>query len=103
MTAPLYEVKARLSEYVTYAENGEVVEITKHGVATTVMISLKMFQDLYFENQRRNKPSFIEAIQKWRQETGGLTEEEADEYCETLEKLVQEDKKIIDERGNPWN
>ena len=27
MTAPLYDVKARLSEYVTMAENGEVVEI----------------------------------------------------------------------------
>lgn len=100
MTAPLYEVKARLSEYVTYAENGEVVEITKHGVATTVMISLKMFQDLYFDNQRRNKPSFIEAIQKWRQENFELLD---DEYADTVEKLVQEDKKIIDERGNPWN
>lgn len=100
MTAALYDVKAHLSEYVTYAENGEVIEITKHGVATTVMISLKMFNELYYENQRRNRPSFIEAIQKWRKENFEYLD---DEYADTVEKLVQEDKKIIDERGNPWN
>ncbi|MCQ2588114.1 MAG: type II toxin-antitoxin system prevent-host-death family antitoxin [Treponema sp.] len=100
MTVPLYDVKAHLSEYVTYAENGEVVEITKHGVATTVMISLKMFNDLYYENQIRNRPSFIEAVQKWREENFEYLD---DEYADTVERLVQEDKKIIDERGNPWN
>lgn len=100
MTAALYDVKARLSEYITHAENGEVVEITKHGVATTVLISLKMFNELCCENKNRNKPTFMEAIQKWRQEN---LEDLDDEYAETVEKLVQEDKKLIDERGNPWN
>lgn len=41
MTAPLYDVKARLSEYITYAENGEIVEITKHGTVSAVIISKK--------------------------------------------------------------
>lgn len=100
MTAALYDVKAHLSEYITYAENGEVVEITKHGVATTVLISLKMFQDLQSEHQKRNKPTFIEAIAKWREENYEFLD---DEYADNVEKFVQEDKKIIDERGNLWN
>jgi len=101
MTAALYDVKAHLSEYITYAENGEVVEITKHGVATTVLISLKMFQELQSEHQQRNKPSFIEAVKKWRHETGGLSQEEADEYCNSLE-LMRKDEKKEKERENPW-
>lgn len=101
MTAALYDVKAHLSEYITYAENGEVVEITKHGVATTVLISLKMFQDLQSEHQKRNKPTFIEAIAKWREETGGLSQEEADEYCNILEHQKINEKNTK-ERENPW-
>jgi len=101
MTAALYDVKAHLSEYITYAENGEVVEITKHGVATTVLISLKMFQEMQSEYQQRNKPSFIEAVAKWRQETGGLSQEEADEYINSLEKFRKEESNYK-ERENPW-
>jgi len=100
MTAALYDVKAHLSEYITYAENGEVVEITKHGVATTVLISLKMFQEMQSEYQQRNKPSFIEAVEKWRRVNFEYLD---DEYADNVERLVQEDKKIIDDRGNPWN
>ena len=33
MTVPLFDVKAKLCEYVTLAENGDVIEITKHGNA----------------------------------------------------------------------
>lgn len=101
MTAALYDVKAHLSEYITYAENGEVVEITKHGVATTVLISLKKFQELQNEYNQRNKPSFIEAVEKWRKETGGLSQEEADEYCNMLEQF-RKDEKNEKERENPW-
>lgn len=100
MTAALYDVKAHLSEYITYAENGELVEITKHGVVTTVLISLKMYEEMKADYERRNRPSFMEAIQKWRNENFEYLD---DEYADTVERLVQEDKKIIDERGNPWN
>ncbi len=101
MTAALYDVKAHLSEYITYAENGEVVEITKHGVATTVLISLKMFQELQSDYAQRNKPSFIDAVAKWRRETGGLSQDEADEYCNSLEQM-RKDENNYKERENPW-
>lgn len=99
MTAALYDVKAHLSEYITYAENGEVIEITKHGVATTVLISLKKYEEMKAEYEQRNRPSFMEAVNKWRTKYFEILD---DEYADNVERLVQEDKKIIDERGNPW-
>ncbi|MCQ2597820.1 MAG: type II toxin-antitoxin system prevent-host-death family antitoxin, partial [Treponema sp.] len=62
MTAPLYDIKARFSEYVTMAENGEVVEITKHGTTTAVIISLKMFNELNDEYQEMHRPSFVDEV-----------------------------------------
>lgn len=103
MTAPLYDVKARLSEYVTIAENGDAVEITKHGVPTAVIISIKQYADLKEEYYNNHRPSFLESLKKWRAETGGLTQEDADEYANIIEQLVQEDKKFIDNGVNPWN
>ena len=66
MTAPLYDIKAKFSEYVSKAENGEVVEITKHGTTTAVIISLKMYNELNTEYQNFNKPGFVDLIKKWR-------------------------------------
>ena len=39
MTAPLFDVKARFSEYVAMAENGEIVAVTKHGKTSVLLIS----------------------------------------------------------------
>lgn len=103
MTAPLYDVKARFSEYVTMAEEGEVIEITKHGNATTVMISIKTYNDLNSDYKRRNRPSFMDQVRKWREETGGLTQDEAEEYADLVERLVQEDKKVFDTGVNAWD
>lgn len=100
MTAPLYDVKARLSEYVTIAENGDAVEITKHGVPTAVIISIKQYADLKEEYYNNHRPSFLESLKKWRAEYAPYMD---DEYANTLEKLVQEDKKFIDNGVNPWN
>ena len=46
MTTPLFNVKARFSEYVTLAEKGDVIEITKHGKTTAVIIGIKEYRDL---------------------------------------------------------
>ena len=46
MTVPLFDVKAKLSEYVTLAEQGEVVEITKYGKTSAVIVSLKEYEEL---------------------------------------------------------
>ena len=53
MTAPLYDVKARLSEYITYAENGEIVEITKHGTVSAVIISKKDFDENFMRDRKK--------------------------------------------------
>ena len=46
MTVPLFDVKAKLSEYVTLAEQGEVVKITKYGKTSAVIVSLKEYEEL---------------------------------------------------------
>ena len=99
MTAPLYDVKARFSEYVTMAEEGEVIEITKHGNATTVMISIKTYNELNSDYKRRNRPSFMEQVRKWREENADILD---NEYADTVERLVLEDKKIFDTGVNAW-
>ena len=59
MTAPLFDIKAKLSEYVTIAENGEVIEITKHGKTSAVIIGI----DEYNQLRKNYRPSFIETTQ----------------------------------------
>jgi prevent-host-death family protein len=76
MTAPLFNIKARLSEYVTAAENGNVVEITKHGRCTAVILSI----DEYNHLKQNFRPSFIEKLNEWKQKTGGLTNDEFNEF-----------------------
>ena len=107
MTAPLYDIKAKFSEYVTMAEQGEVVEITKHGVATSVIISIKLYNQMKEEYEELHRPSFIDSVRKWRAECGCLTQEEADEYCNTLDRLREEqrkeDMKNFFSGVNPWD
>lgn len=78
MTAPLYDVKARFSEYVTMAEQGEVVMITKHGKASVVMISVENLSEL----DKKNTDSFSSRYKKWR--TSFDENEMDDEYSNIL-------------------
>ena len=80
MTAPLFDIKSRFSEYVTMAENGEVVEITKYGKTTAVIISIDDYKKLK-ENYR---PSFIEKLNEWRKKNVGLTAEEYTDFSNAL-------------------
>ena len=104
MTAPLYDIKAKFSEYVTMAEQGEVVEITKHGVATSVIISIKLYNQMKEEYEELHLPSFMDCVRKWRAECGDLLD---DEYCNTLDRLReeqrQEDMKNFFSGENPWD
>ncbi|MBS7261367.1 MAG: type II toxin-antitoxin system prevent-host-death family antitoxin [Treponema sp.] len=102
MTAPLYDIKARFSEYVTMAENGEVVEITKHGTTTAVIISLKMFNELNDEYQEMHRPSFVDEIRKWKARTGGLTQEEAEEFIRSCEEDRYNEIVNSHREENPW-
>ena len=82
MTVPLFDVKAKLSEYVTMAENGEVIEITKYGKTSAVIVSLKEYKQL----KKNWRPSFVEQFNNWKQKTGGLSLEEYDEFMNTLKR-----------------
>lgn len=99
MNAPLYDIKARFSEYVTMAENGEVIEITKHGNCTAVIISKKNYDKMNSDYQENHRPDFMQAIMKWRNKNAEFLD---DEYANHLEKLVQEDKQYFDSGVNPW-
>lgn len=103
MTAPLYDIKAKFSEYVTMAEKGEVVEITKHGNPTTVIISMNLFNQLKGEYEEKKRHGFMEMIGKWRKECGVLQKDEAEEYCDVLERMRKEDNEIEEKGENPWN
>ena len=80
MTTPLFDVKAHLSEYVIMAEKGDVIEITKHGKTTAVIISQKEYKEL----KQNYRPSFIEKLKEWKDSTGGLTQEEYDEFAASI-------------------
>ena len=80
MTAPLFDIKSKFSEYVTLAENGEVVEMTKHGKTTAVIIGLKEYSEL----KKNYRPSFIDKVNEWKHKTGGLTQTEYNEYQNML-------------------
>ena len=80
MTAPLFDIKSKFSEYVTLAENGDVVEITKHGKTTAVIIGLKEYSEL----KTNYRPSFIDKVNEWKCKTGGLTQTEYNEYQNML-------------------
>lgn len=91
MTAALFDVKAKFSEYVTIAEKGEVVEITKHGRTSAVIISV----DEYNRLKREYKPSFIDQVNKWKRKTGGISEIDAMEF----EKALSRDKELYSTGG----
>lgn len=80
MTTPLFDAKAHFSEYVIMAENGDTIEITKHGKTTSVIIGLKEYQEL----KQNYRPSFVDKVNEWKRKTGGLTSEEYSDFEESL-------------------
>lgn len=80
MTTPLFDAKAHFSEYVIMAENGETVEITKHGKTTAVIIGLKEYEEL----KQNYRPSFVDKVNEWKRKTGGLTQDEYDDFSNAL-------------------
>lgn len=80
MTTPLFDAKAHFSEYVIMAENGDTVEITKHGKTTAVIIGLKEYEEL----KQNYRPSFVDKVNEWKRKTGGLTQDEYDNFSNAL-------------------
>lgn len=94
MTAPLFDIKAKLSEYVTFAENGDVIEITKHGKTSAVIIGI----DEYNQLKKNYRPSFIEQVKKWKEKTGGLKQSD----YEAFEKNLERNKEKYSEESIFW-
>ena len=90
MTAALFDVKAKFSEYVTMAEKGEVVEITKHGKTSAVIIGIQEYNQ--FKSEK--KPGFIDQLNNWRRRTGGLNAEEYSDF----ENAVARNKEIYSQK-----
>ena len=90
MTTPLFDAKAHFSEYVILAENGETVEITKHGKTTAVIIGLKEYNEL----KLNYRPSFVEKVNEWKRKTGGLTQKEYKEFESTLKRNNETESKM---------
>lgn len=92
MTAALFDVKAKFSEYVTMAEKGEVVEITKHGKTSAVIIGIQEYKRLKSDD----KPGFVDQLDNWRRRTGGLTDEEYSDF----ESAVARNKEVYMQKGS---
>ena len=90
MTAALFDVKAKFSEYVTMAEKGEVVEITKHGKTSAVIIGIQEYNQLKGEK----KLGFIDQLNNWRRRTGGLNAEEYSDF----ENAVARNKEVYSQK-----
>lgn len=94
MTAALFDVKARFSEYVTYAEEGEIIEITKHGKVSVVMLSKKNFDENYTKPVAKKNP--VEEWRKWRaslsEEDKKILAEAGEEFCRILEENRKRDR-----------
>lgn len=80
MTVSLSDVKAKFCKYVSLVENGGVIEITKHGKAVAVIISPAEYKRL----NAGYHPTFIDNLNRWRCETGGLTEDEYNSFEQNI-------------------
>lgn len=59
MTAPLFEVKSKFSEFVGIVEKGDTLFVTKHGKIVAVMQSYNEY------NQKNSRKSFMESYTEW--------------------------------------
>ena len=94
MTAPLFDVKNKLSEYVLIAQNQEAVEISKHGKPAAFLVN----PDEYNNFVRQKSSAFFSSFEKWITEFPA-TEENALSKDDGLDVLHK--KKFIG-RENPF-
>lgn len=74
MTAPLFDVKNRLSEYVLIAQTQEPVRISKHGKDAAVLINAEEYES--FVHQKSS--AFYASLEKWLVENPATEENTLD-------------------------
>lgn len=90
MTAvPIYDVKNRLPYFIHLAENGETIQITRHGKPVARIISEKEVE----QEQKTEGQIFMEKLLEWRERASDwLTDEAIDEVFNiprTIESLIR--------------
>lgn len=68
MQEQLFKIKNELSEYVKQAEKGNVVEITKYGRTSAVIIGIDQYNELNTSGTNNFKKLYTE----WKNETEGV-------------------------------
>lgn len=64
MKEALFKVKAALSDYVNQAEQGDVIEITRHGKTSAVLIGMAEYSNFLANTGNE----FMSRYLKWKQE-----------------------------------
>lgn len=79
MTAPLYEVKSKFSEFVNMVQDGETLCITRHGKVVAVMISSDEYE------QHGSKPNLtLERFLQWKLSCDPDLEDDYDPWAKEL-------------------
>ena len=71
MQEQLFKIKNELSEYVKQAEKGNVVEITKYGRTSAVIIGIDQYNELNSSGMNNFKKLFTE----WKKNSDGISNE----------------------------
>ena len=97
MTAPLFDVKNKLSEYVSLAQNGEVIEVQKHGKPAVVILDAAEYY--------RSKPSesdFSRLYNSWHDEMKKICAHEKDNLEPFWNAIENGRKNSISRRPAPF-
>lgn len=83
----LFEAKNKLTEYVRQAENGESIELTRHGKPVAVLVGIDEFRRL-----TKSTGGFSASCARYREDWGGMLCAEAQgAYGDPFEGLRSDD------------
>lgn len=91
MQAPLFEVKNKLSDFINQTQNGDVVEVTKHGESAAVILSIDSYRTL-----TKNNVSFNSLYTAWKNEFSDSSDTRAEFPYDTIRSNEREDDSRTD-------
>jgi prevent-host-death family protein len=89
------EAKTQLTKVVREAERGKVVQLTRRGEPVAVVLSQGEYRKLRAAARKEKPMGWMDAINQWRAETGGVEWPELDE-------VIAERRKPQRPRPNPF-
>lgn len=79
----LYEVKNQLSRVIQNAENGEIIELTRHGKPAAIIIGVEQFTEM-----KSQKPNFKSSYRRFRDKWFTCSAEwEEDDFVNLFENI----------------